>query len=273
MPRRWFKRKRYGWGWRPATWEGWLAVAAYAAAAVAAFLFADKGSYSASDTIIAFAPRLLVLTALFAALGYAAGEKPRWQWGGDSEARGGVSREKDSELSEALKRGGIAVIATDTTYGIVGSALRPETVERIYRVRKRDSDKPFIILIADKRDVLAFGCKPTPAQARILDRVWPGPVTAILPCAGEAFAYLHRGRHTLAFRLPAKESVRQLIVDAGPLVAPSANPQGMLPAMNVAEARGYFGAAVDIYADGGDVAASPSKLIDITDGTEKVLRA
>ena len=52
----------------------------------------------------------------------------------------------NNDLIETLKDGGIAVIPTDTIYGIVGSALNPQTVEKIYELRKRAKDKPFIIL-------------------------------------------------------------------------------------------------------------------------------
>jgi len=204
------------------------------------------------------------------------------------------SKKNDSgeeDIVEVLKRGGVAIIPTDTTYGIVGLALNEQAVHEIYRLRKRDLDKPFIILIADKKDLKKFGVKVTPAQEKILDRVWPacrppavaragdvrgagrpGAVSVILPCVDDKFAYLHRGKNTLAFRLPEKESVRRLIREVGPLVAPSANPQGHPVARTISEAKAYFGYHVDFYEDSGDVVASPSKLIDITGDMEKVLR-
>ncbi|MDO8482320.1 MAG: L-threonylcarbamoyladenylate synthase [bacterium] len=195
------------------------------------------------------------------------------------------------DVARVLSRGGIAVMPTDTTYGIVGSALNEKTVNEIYRLRKRDLDKPFIVLIADRKDLKKFGVKPTEAQNKILDRIWPASVSVILPCADERFAYLHRGKNTLAFRLPEKEDLRRLLREVGPLVAPSANPQGHPVAKTISDARAYFGHharpvrgregsqrgldsnGVSFYQDGGTIVASPSKLIDITDGTEKVIRA
>ena len=193
--------------------------------------------------------------------------------------------DKDAKnIAEVLVRGGIVVMPTDTTYGIVGSALSATVVNEIYRLRKRDLDKPFIILIADRKDLKQFGVRPTAVQEKILDKVWftrperageaggPGPTSVILPCLSEKFAYLHRGGNSLAFRLPAKRELRSILRYVGPLVAPSANPQGHPVAKTIAEARAYFGNHVDFYQDGGTVAASPSRLIDITDGTEKILR-
>lgn len=162
---------------------------------------------------------------------------------------------------------------TDTTYGIVGSAFNERAVHEIYRLRKRDLDKPLIVLIADRGDLKKFGAVPTEAQEKILVQVWPGPTSVILPCADEKFAYLHRGKNSLAFRVPANAELRMLLRRVGPLVAPSANPQGLPIAKNISEARAYFGHHIDLYQDGGNVSASPSKLIDITEGVEKILRS
>ena len=49
-----------------------------------------------------------------------------------------------SEIEKILKSGGIGVFPTDTLYGLLGSALKKKTVERIYKSRKRESGKPLI---------------------------------------------------------------------------------------------------------------------------------
>ncbi len=248
----------------------------YIAANVFIFRAIDGRSHSSSDTLITFAPRFLLLTALLYFICYWKEERPRWQWRNTTWRRG-------LQVGGILRRGGIVVMSTDTTYGIVGSALRERTVNEIYRLRKRDLNKPFIVLIADKSDLKKFGVAPTKAQEKILDKVWPvcvrtrtgrpGPTSVILPCPNERFAYLHRGKNSLAFRVPAKRELRMLLRRIGPLVAPSANPQGLPVAKNISEARAYFGHHVGFYQDSGIITASPSKLFDITDGTEKILRA
>ncbi|NUQ57634.1 MAG: Sua5/YciO/YrdC/YwlC family protein, partial [Candidatus Paceibacter sp.] len=66
-----------------------------------------------------------------------------------------------------------------------------------------------------------------------------------------------------AFRLPNDEYLRDLISQTGPLVAPSANLEGMPPATTIDAAEKYFGDKVDFYLDGGKAESSPSKLIKI----------
>jgi L-threonylcarbamoyladenylate synthase len=54
-----------------------------------------------------------------------------------------------------------------------------------------------------------------------------------------------------------------LLKKAGPLVAPSANPEGMEPAKTIKEAKEYFGERVDFYINGGKLLSPPSTLIEI----------
>lgn len=81
----WFKRKRYGWGWTPARWQGWVSIVAYVAAVVYVFKNIDKSSHSGSDTLIGVAVPFLALTGILVVVCYLKGEKPRWQWGGEGK--------------------------------------------------------------------------------------------------------------------------------------------------------------------------------------------
>ncbi|OJI08730.1 MAG: hypothetical protein COV08_03170 [Candidatus Vogelbacteria bacterium CG10_big_fil_rev_8_21_14_0_10_49_38] len=88
------------------------------------------------------------------------------------------------------------------------------------------------------------------------------------------FAYLHRGTQTLAFRLPARDDLRALLRQTGPLVAPSANPEGYPPATNLFETQAYFGDQVSFYIETDRApTASPSRLIRLhPDGQIEVIR-
>lgn len=178
----------------------------------------------------------------------------------------------DSKIVNLLKNGGVGVVPTDTIYGIVGSALNPETVEKIYTLRKRSADKPMIILISSLNDLNHFNIQLTEKQLKFLKNIWPNPVSIILPVVGEKWKYLHRGTNSLAFRIPKNEKLLELLRAVGPLVAPSANPQGEKVSETIKEAKRYFGNQVAFYVDGGKIAAKPSTLIELSDRLVKVLR-
>jgi L-threonylcarbamoyladenylate synthase len=176
---------------------------------------------------------------------------------------------------DILKDGGVAVIPTDTIYGIVGSALKSATVARIYKLRKRNLKKPFIVLIPSLQGLAQFGVRMGAMRRpllRFLRGVWPGRVSVALPVKGGKFGYLHRGTEYIAFRVPAKKMLRELLMKTGPLVAPSANLEGKPPAGTVKEAQKYFGAKVDCYVDGGRIERKPSTLVKILEGKPVVIR-
>jgi L-threonylcarbamoyladenylate synthase len=172
----------------------------------------------------------------------------------------------------SLNNGGVGVLPTDTIYGVVASALNRDAVERLYRLKARTPTKPFIILIADSSDLEKFGIAVDRLTDSLINQLWPGPVSIILPCGKDEFLYLHRGTNTLAFRLPADEALRAFLRETGPLVAPSANPEGKEPATTKEEAEKYFGARVDFYIDAKPQVGPASTLVEIKNGKVVVLR-
>lgn len=181
----------------------------------------------------------------------------------------------NKKVGKILLGGGVAVIPTDTIYGLVGAAGQRETVERIYRLRHRAPNKPCVILISAIADLEQFGVKLDAEEFATLAtrEIWPGPVSVILPVTNNGLEYLTRGGNSLAFRLPALATLRELVAQTGPLIAPSANPEGKAPARTVAEAMAYFGDRVDCYIDNGELAGPPSTLIKLVAGRPVVVRS
>lgn len=175
---------------------------------------------------------------------------------------------QNSEIVERLKRGEIGVVATDTLYGVVGLALDKSTVERVYRARRRNPDKPFIILISSPAELSKFDV----SQDLRVEKYWSLGVSIIFPCENPDFGYLHRGTKTLAFRVPQKPDLLKILKATGPLVAPSANHEGKPPALTIDEARVYFTNEVDFYADEGKRESEASTIIKIDKNGVFVIR-
>lgn len=79
MNKIWFKRKTYGWGWTPASWEGWVVLVAYL---VIIFILASavEGESQREVGLFFILPGVIVTAALIR-ICYKTGESPRWQWG------------------------------------------------------------------------------------------------------------------------------------------------------------------------------------------------
>lgn len=81
----WFRRKHYGWGWSPSSWEGWGILVAFVLISIHLFRRFDAVSHSNSDTLRPFIISLFLLFIPLIAICYIKGEPPRWQWGDDKE--------------------------------------------------------------------------------------------------------------------------------------------------------------------------------------------
>lgn len=166
----------------------------------------------------------------------------------------------------------VGVMPTDTIYGLCASAFSKKAVLRIYEIKGRRPDKPLIILISSLNDLRRFGIKLNKNQVKIIKRLWPGKVSVVLPCKNKNFNYLTRGTKTLAFRFPGDKKLLKILRKTGPLVAPSANPEGKKPAINIKTAKKYFGTKVDFYIDGGELKSKPSTLVLLKENSIQILR-
>lgn len=174
-----------------------------------------------------------------------------------------ISPRNKKELVHAIRHGAVGVIPTDTVYGVVASVHHPESVERIYHLKNRDSQKPFVILISSLHDLNFLRVPVGKFSGYLLRRIWPNKVSVILPCKQKRFFYLHRGHKTLAFRMPRDPRLLTLLKKTGPLASSSANLSGQPTARNVTQAKEYFGRQVDFYVNGGELQNSPSTLVEI----------
>jgi L-threonylcarbamoyladenylate synthase len=183
-----------------------------------------------------------------------------------------IDGEKLQQIGTQIKDGVIAVLPTDTIYGIVGTALNSKTVEKIYRLRKRTSSKPMILLVESEKQIIDLGINLSLKQTQLLFKVWPNPISVVIDAPLQKLQYLHRGKKSLAFRVPNNEWLLKLLKITGPIVAPSANFEGEDPAKNILEARKYFNDSVELYIDAGELKSKPSTLVKLEQDKLTVLR-
>src|SRR5690606_2018681 len=89
----------------------------------------------------------------------------------------GPTTENITLAAEALLRGELVCIPTETVYGIAADATNPEAIKRIYEIKDRPSENPLIVHISDfvqLDDVVAVWTKDADVLA---NRFWPGPLT------------------------------------------------------------------------------------------------
>lgn len=171
---------------------------------------------------------------------------------------------------ERLKAGEVGILPTDTVYGLVCLAANHEAVQRLYELKDR-VNKPGIVIAADVQQLIDLGVKAR--YLKPVEHFWPNPISVELPVEPSMSA-LHNGRGVVAFRIPKDPVFREFLAKTGPLLTTSANHPGEAPAVNVAQAKQYFGDTVDFYIDGGALQnRPPSTVIRIVDDVVEVIRA
>lgn len=173
----------------------------------------------------------------------------------------------------AVRDGRLAVLPTDTVYGVGCDAFDPAAVRRLLRAKGRGREMPPAVLVgaASTLDALASG---VPTYARdIVAELWPGPLTLVCSQQPSLTWDLGDTRATVAVRMPAHEVATELLVRTGPLAVSSANRTSMPAATSVAEAMDMLGERVAVYLDAGPTGSDvPSTILDVTGPRGRILR-
>lgn len=176
------------------------------------------------------------------------------------------------KISEQIKKGAVGVLPSDTIYGLFASAEISEAVEKIYQLKKRDLNKPLIIHITSIDQIQDFAVSVDAKINEFLQKMWPGPVSVILPSNNEKLAYLNRNSGGISFRLITSEPLLSILKETGPLVGTSVNISGDIAAETIDDAKNYFGDTVDFYLDVGKLPNIPSTVIALNNDTITIIR-
>ncbi|HEY0249550.1 MAG TPA: L-threonylcarbamoyladenylate synthase [Gryllotalpicola sp.] len=152
---------------------------------------------------------------------------------------------------QALGRGELVVIPTDTVYGVAADAFNAVAVQRLLdaKGRGRQSPPPVLIPNLDTLDALASS---VPDEVRQLaEAFWPGGLTVVLRARPSLVWDLGETQGTVALRMPDHKLALELLGETGPLAVSSANKTGLTAAKTAAAAEEMLGDAVAVYLDAG----------------------
>lgn len=181
--------------------------------------------------------------------------------------------ERIREAGAALRRGGLVAYPTETFYGLGALASLAGAVERLAAAKGRPDGKPLPLLAADLAAVEQVAVLDDAAR-RIAARLWPGPLTLVLPARPGLPGAVTAGTGTVGVRVPGSEIARALAREAGgAIVATSANPAGGPPPRSAAELDPVLRTRLDLVLDGGTAPGGlASTVVAVEDGRLRVVR-
>lgn len=176
--------------------------------------------------------------------------------------------------AEAILTGGVIAIPTDTVYGLAASHTSAEALDRIFAIKRRPVDRTLPILVSSIDALARVTDHFDERIARLLDELWPGPLTVALPARRGLLPHLVAPDSTIGARMPNHPLALEIIEKAGGAIAcTSANRSGEPPASSAIEVAASVGADVDLTIDGGLAPGGvPSTVIAISGENLKVVR-
>ena len=183
--------------------------------------------------------------------------------------------DKSLELAAAhLRRGDVAVVPTETVYGLAANALEAESVEKIFAAKNRPPQNPIIVHVVDESMARDCVAEWTEVASTLAKAFWPGPLTLVLPKAENIPGIVTAGGGTVGVRLPNHPFMQELIKVCGfPLAAPSANLSNHVSPTSAEHAKSQLDGRVPLIVDGGMAKVGiESTVVELSEATVRVLR-
>ncbi len=175
---------------------------------------------------------------------------------------------------ELLRAGEVIALPTETVYGLAANALDEKAVAKIFQIKGRPANNPIIVHVAGVE--MAKRCAANwPASAdKLAKAFWPGPLTLVLPRAGEIPGIVTAGGATVGVRWPSHPFIQAVIRECGfPLAVPSANLSGCVSPTNAGHVRKQLGGKISLIVDGGQSQVGiESAVLDLTVWPPQILR-
>ena len=167
-----------------------------------------------------------------------------------------------------IRHGAVGVIPTDTVYGLVALASDSRAIEKMYSLKRRDT-QPGTIVASSVDDLVSLGFDKK--QLQKVAKYWPASLSVVLD-ATSIPKYLKDTRSSLAVRIPNHPTLLELLKKTGPLMTTSANMPGLQTSTSVLMAEDYFREGVDYYVDGGEINdITPSTIIGFDENDEMIV--
>lgn len=157
-----------------------------------------------------------------------------------------VSLEKAAEL---LLDGHVVATPTDTVFGLAACYDQQIAIDQIFEEKERPATKPLTVLVPSVAFALNWvAAKEQAAFLQLANKCWPGATTIVVELKeGVTSDAVRRGAKKTGLRIPDHKGLQALLKKTGPLVNPSANKSGELPATSIEQVEEIFGVQFPVF--------------------------
>lgn len=183
-----------------------------------------------------------------------------------------IKKDDLNEVKNILLNKGIGIIPTDTVYGLCTNAYDKNLVKKVYKIKKRDFNKPLVLFVKNKEEIEKFAFVDEISK-KLIDKFFPGEITIVLKKKEVCPDVSLKKFDTVGFRIPNHPFILNLlnILDF-PLATSSANISKQKTPKNLEGLRNIFDGLVDFILDGDELGETPSTVVQVIDGNIYILR-
>lgn len=177
----------------------------------------------------------------------------------------------DDELISVLNNGLLAILPSDTVYGIFADATNINAVKRVDEAKH--SNKPHLILVSSFKMLEEYTLEINDLQRKIIDKYWPNTLTILFKKNDKISDELTKGSEYIGIRIPNNKFLLELINEIGkPLISTSANITNKDVITDVSLIEEELKNKVSYIYDGGRINDVASTIIKVEDNKIIFLR-
>ncbi len=180
--------------------------------------------------------------------------------------------DKIADAANIIKKGGLVAFATETVYGLGADALNPEAIMKLFEVKRRPTDNPFIIHVASKDHIYEV-VEVNEKAEKLIKEFFPGPIALIMSKKEIVPEETSAGLEKVAVRMPDNRVALKLIEMSSPLAAPSANLTGRSSPTTAEHVLDDLDGRIEAVIDSGETSTGiESTVVDTTVEPVEILR-
>jgi L-threonylcarbamoyladenylate synthase len=168
--------------------------------------------------------------------------------------------------TQIIKEGGVVSFPTETVYALGADACNLEAVKKVYKLKKRERNKPLSMFVRTIHEVKELVERITPEVEKLMKSFWPGPLTLIFQTSRRELAPILCGGNKLGLRISSSPLIQTLLESSEKyLTATSANVSGKRSCLYASQVFYFFTGRIELILDGGKSAtAYTSTILDVS---------
>lgn len=176
-------------------------------------------------------------------------------------------------LVEVINNSNIAVVPTDTVYGIIGDATNIDVIHKVYEVKKRDYSKPLILMVSSIDMLEKYVLEINDIEKKLIDKYWPGKLTILFKKNNNIDDLITSGSNLVGIRYPDNKELNELMDKLNkPLISTSCNISSKEVITSIDMLEEDISKHVSYVYDGGILSDTSSTIVRVNDGKIEIIR-